>query len=473
VSHGGIVPKETLIVRGFGTANFTFGEFLPPLGQQTGLAITGGELVPGTTLHQVRLDPSIDPFGPGAVSAVNYYHVVSGSNLQEDQIPPNNSLTGFSVFSSESDGRFASTPDDKIPLPSQPTINSHVVPSVTARSQGQFVDVKGGVVVLGDMTVSVGNTQATQQYFANKLSSTEYTGSVLAVLASQAGGFAPAYVNLQDRALGVLDGGRVNGSGNVALLTVLDSRLRGPTVTGAGRLDGSIPPLLELDSATTTNSSVSVKSAVVVRYTNASFGALDGALLEASSPILAMNYGSMTTSGHFADFSTNGKVALNANLPASALVVLNNNSNLTIGTGSLGGNLFNLNNAKASVTAALFSIGTNSTLTINGVLISLRGNSLLTLNSPTLGVLGQNSRLVLNNNLCSTSCKTLGVGEGSLRVAGGGTLELPASGFSAFLSVDGKATNSNGSQRVVLSQGNNTAHFFVETGSTLKIVAPK
>jgi hypothetical protein len=152
------------------------------------------------------------------------------------------------------------------------------------------------------------------------------------------------------------------------------------------------------------------------------------------------------------------------------LVVLNNNSNHTIGTGSLGGNLFNLNNAKASVTAALFSLGANSTLTINGVLISLRGNSFFTLNSPTLGVFGENSRLTINNNFCSTACKTLEVGGGSLRVAGGGTVELPASGFSAFLSADGKATNSNGSQRVVLSQGANTAHFFVETGSTLKIM---
>lgn len=454
--HRGIAPKDTLIVG----ATFSNGVPAPTNNNiKANEAIPVGEYRSGQNGSQPG--PLLTDFTVTGASNVSsgtnprYYATRPPTFPLFGTVPPSQDLAGFSLFSKDQDGAFAvqdpENTDNGIPF-------WNIDPIVRARSAGQFVDLKGGVVLAQSTTITIGETTATKQYFQSK-SNSEYVGSLLAVLA---GGTEAAFVKIQDRALGVMDGSQVNGSGSVALLAVLDSRLIGPAAGVAGRANNEIPPLLELDSSVSTKSAVTVKSAVVVRYTNASFGALDGALLEASSPILAITNGTMTTTGHFADFSTNGKVALNATVvPGDALVRLNQGS-LTVN-----GNLFTLNNAKANVTGQLFSLTNSSSLTINGVLISLKGNSIFTLTTNTLGSFGAgNNTLNVQNGLCTGGgCKTVG----GFLVAGGGTVELPASGFQAFTTPTGTNLNPNGTTKPV-NIGPTDALFFVETNSTLKIV---
>lgn len=365
-------------------------------------------------------------------------------------------------------GLFSSEPDGAVSRTEGAIARSFIDASITARSPlsgDRFVTLSGGVVLDKGTTVSIGETQATKQAFQQF--GGEFIGSVLSVLAKDGN---PAFVNIQDRALGVLYGSSLTETGGrVALLSILDSRLVGPSVTNAeGRQPGDVPPLLELYALdgtlqpTGTAASVNVTSAVVVRSSNIS--GLDGALLEASSPILAMAYGNMTTKSHFADFSgTNGKQVFQALVPNDALVRLNH-SNLTVN-----GNLFQFNNASASVTGRLFSLDNGSSLTINGVLLSLLGRSTFNLTADSFGSFGKTgtNTLTVNNNLCAAGgCTTVN----GIKVAGGGTVNFP-SNFSPLSSTDGSAKNSDGSDRLKI--GPNSAFLSVAPNSTLNVTVKR
>jgi hypothetical protein len=158
---------------------------------------------------------------------------------------------------------------------------------------------------------------------------------------------------------------------------------------------------------------------------------VDRGLLDATSPIVALVNSTMTTSSHFIDLSgaapTNSRGLLHATLvPGDALVRLDA-SRLTVN-----GNLLNLaNGATATVTGHLFSLTNNSALTVNGVLVNLAGNSVLNLTSTGLGAFGPGANtLTINNNLCGGGCTAV-PGFPGLRVAGGGSVTLPA-GFTPF-----------------------------------------
>src|SRR5262249_4426747 len=146
--------------------------------------------------------------------------------------------------------------------------------------------------------------------------------------------------------------------GNKALLSVLDARLIGPASV----------PLIDIDAAFADDGvtpgkapNVTVTSAVVTRSTMP----LDGALLTASTPLLALTNANLTTTSHFADLAGNQSQALVLN---NALVALNAASKLTIQDG----NLLNLNRATATVNGYLFSLNGGSTLQLkNGMLFSL------------------------------------------------------------------------------------------------------
>lgn len=387
---------------------------------------------------------------------------------------------------------FSNRPDGKPYIGRLNSLDSFVDGVISARSAttgNRFVTLKGGVVLDRGTAVTVGDTKATDAYFLNKanpyfttkpeLKVQSFNGSLLSVLASQDGGFKPAFVKIQDRALGVLDGSSIietNGK-KTALLSVLDSRLIGPGAkdpsTGAkGRKPGEIAPLIEMDGVLANGKSgarpsATVTSAVVVRATDVPFdGPLDGALLSASSPLLAMMHADMTTKSHFADLAgNNGRPALLASLvPGDALVRLNNAA-LTIN-----GNLLNLNNATAAVTGYLFSLTNGSTLQIgSGSLFSLNNSSSLTLTGNAFGVLGDGaSTLTINNNLCSTGpCGDLVNSGGqdillngvAIRVAGVPQDVVIPNNFNVFA----------GNKAATVTLGKDAALFHIDPTSTLTI----
>lgn len=370
-----------------------------------------------------------------------------------------------------------------------PNFVSYVDGSITARSDisgNRFVTLDGGVVLDKATTVSLGRTAATDAYFANKAGlnnnqvnskDANLKGSLLAVMASQEGDFKPAFVKIQDRLLGVLDGSSITETGNnkTSLLSVLDSRLIGPEAsdpsTGAnGRKPGEIAPVLEFDGAGQANrdtTKATVTSAVMVRATDVP---LDGALLSASSPLLAMMQATMITKSHFIDLAgNNGQRALSASLvPGDALVRLNN-ATLTVT-----GNLLNLNNATAVVTGYLFSLTNGSTLQLNGgSLFSLNNSSSLTLTANAFGVFGDKaSTLAITNNLCSTGpCGDLVNSAGQDIKLNGATVRVAGVSQDVVLPNNFSVFAGNSEATVMISQ--DAALFKVDKTSTLNIVVPK
>lgn len=365
--------------------------------------------------------------------------------------------------------------------------------SITARSiwngsVAERVVLTGGVVLDRSTTVTIGETFETSRYFNGvtgvhpkaNLIGDKFNGALLSVLASNRDTgdvYRSAFVKIQDRALGVLDGSSITETTDkkTALLSVLDSRLIGPEAkdpsTGAnGRKQGEIVPLLEFDGmgqAKRTTTKAEVTSAVVVRATDVP---LDGALLTASSPLLAMMNATVSTKGHFADLAgNNGRPALLASLvPGDALVRLNN-ATLTVA-----GNLLNLNNATAAITGYLFSLDNGSMLQIDkGSLFSLTSSSNLTLTGKAFGVFGDEaSKLTITNNLCSTGpCGDLVNSAGQDIKLNGATLRVAGVGQDVVLPNNFNVFAGNDAAKVTI--GKDAALFKVDTTSTLTINGAK
>jgi hypothetical protein len=261
------------------------------------------------------------------------------------------------------------------------------------------VVLKGGVTLDHGTSATIGTTAATNTYFQNtpNLNSADATfnGSLLSVIRGPNN--TPTMLTMQDRMLGVYDGSTINlpsnDGSNKALLSVLDARLTGPASV----------PLIDIDAAFADDGktqghrpTVSVTSAVVTRSTIP----LDGALLTASAPLLALTNATMTTASHFADLAGNKNQALLLN---DALVAMR------AATLTVGGNLLNLNNATATLNGYLFSLAGGSTLTLNGgSLFNLMNGSVLNLNANAFGVFGSGTNtLSITNTLCAASCGLL------------------------------------------------------------------
>jgi hypothetical protein len=294
---------------------------------------------------------------------------------------------------------------------------------VTARSTsdpGNPVDLLGGVVLTNGTELTLTNQITRSQGIEPSHTTPAVDGSVAAIVGTPN---TPAFVQIHDRVLAVLDGSTIQPASNnlrTSLLTVLDSQLIGPKRTVEGRPDGSLPPLLELSSVDTNGnplidengkpvqSVVTATSAAVVRSSGAATGLLDRALLEASSPILTLAHSQMTATGHLVDLAgagPNGQDLLRANLrlngqpvPFDALVRVDRGSALNVA-----GNLLNLaNRASATVNGYLFSLANGSSINIGGTLVSLTGNSVFRLNSDAFGVFDQTANtLKLSNGLCA------------------------------------------------------------------------
>ncbi len=347
--------------------------------------------------------------------------------------------------------------------------------TATSTSQIPIVTLMGGVTLDRGTVATVGETTATNAYFTGPGSTfdnsvAKFNGSLLSIIDGPNG---PTGLTVQDRLLGVYDGSKVIlpgpnvDSGNKALLSVLDAKLKAPT-NGA--------PLIDINAAykdademngegSGARPEVAVTSAVVTRSTKP----LDSALLEASAPILALTKATMTTTSHFADLAGNQASSIQLNDMNNALVALNASSQL-----SINGNLLHLNNATATVEGYLFSLNGGSTLSIGtgasdvGALFSLNNQSTLNLNGNAFGVFGSgDNKLAINNNLCAGVCGTLVnsandpilLGGTELKVAGvTGNVVLPNS-FNVF--AGNSATNFDISEKAAL--------IHVDDSSTLNI----
>lgn len=382
---------------------------------------------------------------------------------------------------------------------SQTSYVDGVISARSATTGDRLVTLAGGAVLDKQTKVSVGDTTATGTYFTDKpglnsLGATKFTGSLLTVLASKDGGFNPAFVKVQDRLLGVIGGSliREESEKKTALLSVLDSRVMGPDKndpsTGTnGRKANEVAPVLEFDGSgqpNRTTTTATVTSAVVVRSTDVP---LDGALLSASSPLLAMMQATLTTNSHFADLAgNNGRQSLIASLvPGDALVRLDNAA-LTVN-----GNLLNLNNATATVTGYLFSLSGSSSLNLlnpqnlnnHGSLFSLNNGSSLALTGNAFGVFGSGTNtLTIDNNLCGAGAvcgalvdsagKAITLNGTALKVAGVSQNVVLPNNFNAFaLAPDATASNAKINAKIDIDA--NDALFHIDPTSTLTINGTK
>ncbi len=412
--HGEVAPAERLIVRGPeprfnettvsnidinpepinpGLPTFEVGLPKKVLAENSTFVIRNGEDNFGNTTKGVQLDIlNGGPLFGGILGQFANDSRGPATTLLEILTEENeNEPNGFLEFLNE---------DVTLAIPSQS--GNGVTAAITAT--GANIELIGGVILDRETIATIGTTKATNNYFNNNIPATEgvlaqlgatFDGSLLAIIDRPTG---PTALTVQDRLLGVYDGSTIKtNGGNKALLSVLDAKLTGPE-NGSPLLDVNAA-FLDADMANGMGRTpeVTVTSAVVTRSTKP----LDGALLEASAPLLALTQAEMTTTSHFADLAGNATPSLQLN---DALVALNA-SDLLIQNG----HLLNLNNATATVNGYLFSLTNGSTLDIkNGTLFSVNNESALTLNANALGVFGNGSNtLAITNNLCTGACGTL------------------------------------------------------------------
>lgn len=394
------------------------------------------------------------------------------------------------------------------------------------------VELTGGVVLTDSTAVTLTNQvvrqnsnlvgqvpvpflSPTSTYFSSKGLTPIFDASLIGILAS---GTNPAFVRIQDRILGVLNGSSIKPEivgGNelkVALLSVLDSQLKGPTTrplnpffdptqpVGPNNLQfnrDNVAPLIEIvDSLPTTGDGVRVTSGVVVRSTGVLNNLLptNGALLEigdasnVGGPLALIQNSRVNATGNFVDVSGTiqaGRHLLSANVSDGALVrvdatqftvgqdVVNASSQTSV---SVRGNLFNAkgtSNTQASNILGLAGTGTQVSIT-NGSVALLENGSTTTLRSTGGNVISVASggTLTLTGNgadLKDSASLTLANGQ-VLNVAGAGSRATITNGSVALLS--GAATMTVGSTAghvVSVTTANPTAAAVTVAGNILDL----
>lgn len=458
-AHGGIAPTETLIVRGAAPTG-TVTTF-------TNLASTTSGFSANGLYPTDRFPADIGLFAPtpAEITSANSTFVVQTPSTFVSSAPgaaPN--FLGGPPGSALVGGTLGQYSNVSTPSPNGIAIDqlgngvSHVDGAIT--STGSNVVLRGGVTLDRATVVTISTTAATNSYFASiGGNDTKYTGSLLSIIDGPIAG-QQTKLTVNDRLLGVYDGSRVaTDGGDKALLSVLDARLIGPAAV----------PLIDIDAAFAddgispgTEPSVAVTSAIVTRSTKP----LDGALLIASAPLLALTNATMTTTSHFADLAGNTTQALNLN---GAMIAMR------AATLTVNGNLLNLNNANATLNGYLFSLTDGSRLTLNGgSLFNLAGTSSLTLNTNAFGVFGAGANtLSIQNQLCVAGCFNLVNSVGTpfttpsgttLKVAGVTQNVVLPNTFSPFALAPGATT-----QNATLDIHPQAAVFQVGGSSTLTI----
>ncbi len=317
--------------------------------------------------------------------------------------------------------------------------------SIRARSGpgGQSVILRGGAVI-SNTSLRTGPTPATQNNVPG------LDGSVVAVIGRDgSGALQPANVTLQDRALAILNGSTVapkSSQSKVSLLTLLDSKLTGPSSPPSlpsgdvqpsgvttGLLRNDTPALIEIEgSSTTTTSAFTVKSV------------LDEAILTASAPLMTAWNSTVATTSDF--LNIDGKNAkLLASIPNDQLtlqaVVQLNNSSLDVG-----GHLVSVTGGgSANIVGNLVALTNNSTLNLAGSLVNVGAGSAFSLTGGSLIAFGTGSNSVnitggiggcagcaISNSIPNLGglpvllhpSATVNVGQGFVPVSGQGALNI-------------------------------------------------
>ena len=338
-----------------------------------------------------------------------------------------------------------------------------------ASATTRLVTLKSGVV-LGNTQVALSQQQKTRESFLG-LETTlgqEIQGSAVSIIGEPGN---PALVNVEDRILSVLNGSSIQSADpllNTALLTVLDGTLTGPVVPpvigkdagGADIVRGDVPPLIEVIGG-----SADVSTGVMVGSTanNGQTGILDQALLDASSPILAMINGSLTTASDFGRVAGQNAKLDATLLPGDALV------RLTASSLVVNGNLFSVTGgAQLHVDgASLLSVQNGSVVSLNdGVFASVGAGSLFSLTNGALVDFGPGSNVVnVSNTLCASGGCFAPFANPGWQVAGSPADFSAPSGFNPFLDL---GTFSDGSVNT-LNVGQNAAILAVEPGGSIQI----
>ena len=347
--------------------------------------------------------------------------------------------------------------------------------SIQVRSSSQFdpglplpgatreVTLKGGVVLVNSQ-VLIGPQQSTSAMLGNKgaLFGTAIQGAAISVIGTPGD---PALLTLEDRALAVLDGSSlkpVSSSVSTALIAVLDSQLIGPTSSSVIGKDANgndvkrVKRFIEV-----IDGEIQVDTGVLVGSTDTSQNTvpLDQALLKASSPLLAMIRGTLTTTSDFGRVAGQNAKLVASIMPGDALVRLD--ASLMI----VNGNLFSVTaGASLVVNGNLVFLNQGSTLTLNGgVLASVLGaGSTFSLTNGALVEFGAGTNtLNISNNLCAGGgCFNPFLTNPTLQVAGDSSSFSVPQGYTPFVGL----TNTN-----TVNIGSNAAILAVQDGGTINI----
>ena len=339
----------------------------------------------------------------------------------------------------------------------------------TLRTFGnRVVTLKKGVV-LGATQVSLALQEKTNDSFLG-LETTlgqEIQGAAVSILGTPGD---PAIVNIEDRTLAILGGSTIqpaDPSVTTALLAVLDGRLQGPIeppVIGqdAGGDDifrEDVPPIIEMiGGSADLTTGVMVGSTATIGQT----GDLDQALLEASSPLLAMMQSSMTTSSNFGRVAGQNAKLVATLVPGDALVRLNASSLM------INGNLFNVTGGgQLIVNGSLVSVQGGSSLTLNGgVLANVGSGSVFSLTNGALVDFGLGENVVnVSNDLCAGGGCFAPFANPAYQVAGSPADFSVAPGFEPFSDL---GTFADGSSNT-LNLGSDAAILAVEPGGSIQL----
>ncbi|MGE3939326.1 MAG: hypothetical protein AB7F90_11715 [Nitrospirales bacterium] len=402
--HKGKVPQSSLVIStltptpAFNNVTPT-NEFIPPVfpsfpqGPTTDvqLGIEGGtrEQVLQQLAYWLR-SPSIDPDTPLQGITVNGAGVNCSTILNCAEL----------IWALGQNGTFQF-----------PGFDAGVDGTIQASSAGSQITLKHGATLVNthvDISgvSTVGQPTKTSQFFSqlNPSLGNQLDGSLVSILGNPG---MPAKVVMEDRLLGILANSHIqpqNSNLSTSLVAILDSELKGPVAqpvigkdsNGQDIVRSDIPSLVEIMDST-----VEVENGVVVASTASSGqnGVLDQALLEASSPLLAMIRASFETASDF------GRVAgqnskLVANLVSGDSLIRVDASSFTVN-----GNLFSVTGGGQFLVAggSLLSVQGNSTVNLNnGVFVSVGPGSLFSLTGGGLVNFGTGQNVVnVTNNLCS------------------------------------------------------------------------
>ena len=274
---------------------------------------------------------------------------------------------------------------------SNPDADAGVDGTIQVRSASMFDPTPGANqqvtlnkgVVLVNTHVGIATQQKTSQSFSglDPGIGSPIHGTAVSVLGEPGN---PALLTVEDRVLAILDGSRIEPASagvTTALLAILDGTLVGPTATrviGQDQMGNDIRrgiPVIEMiDGSAEVTTGVFVGSTATAGQT----GTLDQALLNASSPLIAMIRSTMTTEGDF------GRVAgRNAKFQANLMA---------------GDALVRLDASSMVVNGNLFTVAAGGSMIVDGTLVFLNEGSSLSLNGGVLvNVQGAGSSFSLSN----------------------------------------------------------------------------